>query len=56
MSHFRSEMHNDLTDLSELKINPGDLVEVLTPVDYNQSPDREIGVVLEVDDDEINTH
>ncbi len=56
MSHFRSETHNDLTDWSEPKISPGDLVEVLTPLDYNQVPDRELGVVLEIDDDEINPH
>ena len=49
MSHFKSEWLNDLTDWSGLTLERGDLVEVVTPLDYSRQPDREIGVVLEAE-------
>ena len=48
MSHFKNPQPSDLTDSLEPKIRPGDLVEVITPVEYSQ-PDREIGLVLGID-------
>ena len=49
MSHFKSEWLNDLTDWSGLTLERGDLVEVVTPLDYSRQPDREIGIVLGID-------
>ena len=49
LSHFKSEWLNDLTDWSGLTLERGDLVEVVTPLDYSRQPDREIGIVLGID-------
>ena len=49
LSHFKSEWLKDLTDSSELKLEPGDLVEVVTPLDYVRQPTKEVGIVVGTD-------
>jgi hypothetical protein len=49
LSHSKNKWLKDLTDWSGLTLERGDLVEIVTPLDYSRQPDREIGIVLGTD-------